>query len=89
MCNTKVFIIVILLLIITQTSNRNEGFMSSHQIKMKTTDLYNNRDVFQPGVNYGKVKKRMSWIDPVIYDDVYKESLKNKLSYSNLEKIFK
>jgi hypothetical protein len=31
----------------------------------------------------------MPWVDPVIYDDVYKESLKNELSYSNLEKIFK
>jgi len=89
MCPTKVFVIIILLLIITKTSKRNEGFMSKSEIKMKTADLYNNKDVFQPGVKYGQVKERMSWVDPVIYDDVYKESLKNELSYSNLEKIFK
>lgn len=89
MCYIKVFVILILMLIITMTFKKNEGFMSKKEIKIKTTELYKNKDIFKSGVRYGQVKKRLSWIDPVVYDDVYKESLKNDLSYSDLEKIIK
>jgi hypothetical protein len=77
-----------LLLLIIPSYNSTEGFMSDKEIKLKTRDLYRKKSVFKPGTTYGQVRQSFPWIDPVIYDDVYKESLKNKLSYSNLEKIF-
>jgi hypothetical protein len=85
----KLVVILFLFLIVINSENRNEGFLSNQEIKMKANNLYKNRDIFQPGVKYGYVKERINWIDPVIYDDVYKESLKNELSISNLENIFK
>jgi hypothetical protein len=85
----KVVIIMVLIGFISQNCDTRDGFMSQLEIDYKTNDLYKNRDVFKPGVGYGSVKNRIYWVDPVVYDDVYRESLKNKLTYSNLEKIFK
>jgi hypothetical protein len=88
MCYINLFIILMLLMIINQQSKQTEN-MSNKEIKRKSIDLFKNKDMFKPGVKYSSVKKKVSWIDPVVHDEVYKEALNNNLSISNLEKIFK
>jgi hypothetical protein len=65
--------------------NKKEKF-SDQEIKNKSKHIYQHKDLFTPGVQYTKIKKHIEWIDPIIYNDVYNLSIKEKLSISNLEK---
>ena len=80
----KVFIIVMLM----SLWNNTEGFQSKAEIRQKATELHDNRDLFIPNVKYGKVKKKISWIDPVVFDDTYKLHLEKEPTISDLENIF-
>jgi len=82
-----VIIAILLCLIINNTTHR-EGFQSSEEVKRKSAILYKNKDIFKPGVSYTQIKQEISWIDPVVYDKVYKLSLKENLTNSNIEKTF-
>ena len=91
MMHTAVFILVILIGIKVVSDNsalNTRECMADDEIKARVLELYKNKNVFKAGVKYGTVKNKMPWIDPVIYDDVYKESLQTNLNISNLEKIF-
>lgn len=85
MCPRKIFVILILITIIYYNQKNTEGFSSEQEIKKKALELYRNKEIFKPGVKYYTIKNEMNWIDPIIYDDVYKLSLKENLSISNLE----
>lgn len=85
MCHRKISVILILIAIIYYNQKNTEGFSSEQEIKKKARELYRNKEIFKPGVKYYTIKNEMKWIDPIIYDDVYKLSLKEKLSISNLE----
>jgi len=78
-------LILILLLIYVFICNNKESFKSSELIK-KSKEVLKKKDLFKPGVGYGKIKKHIKWVDPVIYDDIYKLSLKEPLTIFNLEK---
>jgi hypothetical protein len=78
-------IISICILIFIIYKNKKEKF-SSEEIKSKSLDIYKNKDVFVPGANYTNVKQTIKWIDPIVYNDVYKLALNEKISISNLEK---
>ena len=81
----KIKFVIILLFLVLIYKNKTENFSDS-EIKSKSRDIYNYKDIFTPGVNYKKVKKKIKWIDPIVYNDVYKLSLTENLSISNLEK---
>jgi hypothetical protein len=87
MCYTNVFVILILLILIFKIFfiNKKENF-SDQEISYKSRRIYQHKDLFTPGVQYTKIKKHIEWIDPVLYDDVYNLSIKEKLTISNLEK---
>jgi hypothetical protein len=85
MCSIKIIVILLLIIIINYNSKNTEGFSSKQEIKKKAQELYSNKEMFKPGVKYSNIKKEMKWVDPIIYDDVYKLSLKENLSISNLE----
>jgi hypothetical protein len=84
---------VLLLITLLNKFNKTDQFTSSSDYdkknKIKIDELYKNKYIFKPGLKYGSAKKIMPWIDPVIYDDLYKESLNNDLSISYIEKIIK
>lgn len=84
---------VLLIIEFLNKFNKTDKFTSSstyvNKNKIIINELYKNKHIFKPGLNYGAAKKIMPWIDPVIYDDIYKESLNNDLSISYIEKIIK
>jgi hypothetical protein len=57
----------------------------NYQIKKRATEAYNNKTFFKPGVDYKTIKTQLPWVDPVSYDDMYKLSLNEPLTISNLE----
>ena len=61
------------------SNNAIEGFNSQENEK-KARRIWQNRDLFSDGSTYSNAKKHIKWIDPVIYDEVYKESIKGKLN---------
>lgn len=80
-----IFIVIILIIFINYNKNKKESF-SDEEIKKKSHDIYKNKELFVPGVTYSKIKSNITWIDPIMYNDVYKLSLKEPISISNLEK---
>ena len=64
-----------------------EGFtdQQTYQIKKNAQNAYSNKNIFKPGVKYQTVKKQLPWVDPVSYDDMYRLSLKEQFTISNLE----
>lgn len=86
MCPRKILVIVVLIIVINCYNSKNtEGFSSKQEIENKAQELYSNKGMFKPGAKYSNIKREMKWIDPIIYDDIYKLSLKENLSISNLE----
>ncbi len=60
---------------------KKENF-SDIEINEKATEIYNNRKLFKPGVTYTEIKRKIKWIDPIIYNDIYKLALTNELDIS-------
>jgi len=85
MCAFKILILVLLIYLIYKDKNTYEKFTSADITDM-SKKIYKNRDLFEPNAKYSTIKKKIDKIDPVIYDDIYKLSLDNKLTISNLEK---
>ena len=83
MCWKKIIYILLLLFYICY-QNKKEGF-SSIKLNQKYNEILHQKNLFKPGVKYSVVKKNIPWIDPVVYNDVYKLSLKENLTISNLE----
>jgi hypothetical protein len=80
-------IIILAIIFILWKSKNRECFTDQHnkQIKKNAREAYNNKTIFKPGVNYQTIKNKLPWVDPVSYDDMYKLSLKEQLTISNLE----
>lgn len=85
MCPTKVLTVIILLIILQYQTKNQEGFTNQKEIKHKSRELYQKKKLFYPDAKYSNVKSSIPWIDPVVYNDVYTLSLKEKLTISNLE----
>ncbi len=83
LCLTKIIAIVLLLLLYNSFTIK-EGF-SQKELKVNATELFTNKHLFKPNVKYSKIKQALPWVDPVVYDDIYKLALKETLSISNLE----
>jgi hypothetical protein len=81
----RILFLVIVLILLPKISK--ESFVDQHnyQIKKNAREAYQNKNIFKPGVKYQTVKDQLLWIDPVSYDDIYKLSLTNQLTISNLE----
>ena len=80
-------ICVLLLLILYCTYNRNnkkENFTNSEIHKM-STEIVKHKDLFVPGVKYGKIKNNINKMDPVMYNDIYQLSLNNSLNFDNVK----
>lgn len=75
---------MILLLIYVFICDNKESF-KANELTKKSKEVLEKKDLFKPGAKYGKIKKHIKWVDPVIYDDVYKLSLKEPLTIFNLE----
>jgi hypothetical protein len=86
-------VILLSILLLIAFLNKTDQFTSSSDYvkknKIKVDELYKNKHIFKHGLKYGTAKKIIPWIDPVIYDDLYKESLNNDLSISYIENIIK
>lgn len=83
MCWKKVIYITLLLFFVCY-QNKKEGF-STNDLSQKSNEVLQKKYLFKPGVSYSNVKENLPWVDPVIYNDIYKLSLKEKLTISNLE----
>jgi hypothetical protein len=86
MCPSKVLTILILIFIIYSYSQKKEKF-SQKELKKKVTEVYDKKYLFTSGINYTGVKNRIEWVDPIIYNDIYKLSLKENLTINNLESV--
>ena len=88
----KIILIIILLYLMVRVVNCSklykEGFQSQQEIKKKSHEIYTKRDIFKPNIGFSTIKRQIPWIDPVIYDNVYKLSLRENLTNSNIEKTF-
>ena len=47
-----------------------EGFTGS-ELKEKTNEIYDNKLLFNIGVPFTDIKKKIKWIDPVYFYDLY------------------
>ena len=82
-----VLVIVILILIIVSIRKKS-GFdqrPNSEQIKNNSVILYNNRDYISKGYNISK--KKMKWIDPIIYEESRKLHINNNYNIQNIHRI--
>lgn len=75
---------IIFLLIFIQSDLTYEGF-TPKEIEIKSKDIYRHKNIFVPNVKYNTIKKRIKWIDPVTYNDIYKLSINKKLSINNIK----
>ena len=83
-------IIILCILICIQynyDSDNIEGFNNNFENKIKAHQLWQYRHLFNKEYTYSSIKKHIEWIDPVIYDEIYKETSKNKLTESFLLKV--
>ena len=60
-----------------------EGFNSQENEK-KARQVWQNRRLFRDGSTYSNAKEHIKWIDPVIFDEVYKKSTNGNLTESFL-----
>jgi hypothetical protein len=81
----RILFLVIVFILLKPT--RRECFTDYHNynIKKNARDAYNNKSLFKPDVKYQTIKNQLPWVDPVSYDDMYKLSLKEQFTISNLE----
>ncbi len=77
---TCVIILCILIYILYNQGSNNIEEFNNQKNKKKSQQLWKNRDLFKQGSTYSNAKNHIEWIDPVIYDDVNKESTKNNLT---------
>lgn len=87
----KILIILILFYLLLRQNNlfsMSEGFNSTQEIKEKSMELFDNKEVLKPSSSYTTAKKYINWLDPVTFADASMLSKKNKFTISNLENIF-
>jgi hypothetical protein len=82
----KVILIFFLILILI-TPYHSEGFQSPEVINERAHNIYDNKVLFEPYTSYSKIKKKIPWIDPVVYNDVFSLSREKKLSISNIKDV--
>jgi hypothetical protein len=80
----KKLIYIIFLVFLVKYQNKKEGF-TSMDLSQKSNEVLQKKYLFKPGTKYSNVKENIPWVDPVIYNDIYKLSLKENLTISNLE----
>ena len=78
-------ILICLLVYILIKQNNREGFQSAEVVNKKAKILYKNKDLFQPHTSYSSIKTKIPWIDPVIYNDIFSLSRKEKMSVDNIK----
>ena len=77
-------ILILILILILNCSILKEGF-TTKEIERKSKEIYFNKNIFKPNVKYATVKNKMSWVDPIVYNSIYKLSLNQKLSINNIK----
>jgi hypothetical protein len=78
-------ILICFLIYVLIKQNRREGFQSAEIINKKANILYKNKNLFTPQNTYSNIKKQITWIDPVIYNDMFSLSQKEKMSVSDIK----
>ena len=61
------------------TNDAIEGFNAQENEK-KARIVWQNRELFSDGSTYSNTKEHIKWIDPVIFDEVYKKSTNGNLN---------
>ena len=84
----ELLLIIIILLLLFNYNNIKDNFLNDPVANYQINDLIKHPDSFYPGVKYGDLKNKFNWLDIAVYDDIYNESLKNKLNKSNLNSVF-
>ena len=77
-------IYIILLIFLVRYQNKKEGFTTA-DLSQKSNEVLQKKYLFKPGTKYSDVKENIQWVDPVIYNDIYKLALRENLTISNLE----
>jgi hypothetical protein len=78
-------ILICLLIYMLIRTNKQEGFQSPEVINKQAHILHKNKSLFEPYTKYTDIKKKISWIDPVIYTDMFELSKKNKINIENIK----
>jgi hypothetical protein len=78
-------ILICFLIYVLIRQNRREGFQSDEILNKKANILYKNKNLFTPQNTYSNIKKQITWIDPVIYNDVFSLSQKEKMSVRDIK----
>ena len=81
-------LILIILLIYALCASRSEGFYSDAEIQNKTNAIINNRELFGNNKKYITAKKKLNWLDPILFEDTVKLSENNNFTSDSLKKIF-
>jgi len=59
------------------------------QIAKYTSEVLDNKELFLANSTLYQAKERLSWIDPITYEDIRTLQIRDKLSTDNLQNIFK
>lgn len=84
-----VILIVLIIILLFKSYKRNECFTSkpsSDDVKRYTSEMISHRDMF--GKSFYEARKKMDWLDPVIYEDARRLKISNNFDASNLQKVF-
>lgn len=73
-------IIILLVLLLLVVCLRKKEKFTDEELQMKMDDLYDNKSMFDNKGTYSNARKKMSWLDPVLYDIMVKEYKKNKFN---------
>lgn len=87
MCWKTSLLKVVVVVILISLLDAREGFQSQEEIRKKAANLYEHKDMFIPNVKYNAVKNKIPWIDPVVFDDMYRLSLKKSPTLSELHNL--
>lgn len=80
-------IIICALVYILIRGNNYEGFQSEEVLNKQAKILYDNKNLFKPATPYTKIKKKIPWIDPVIYNDTFKVSQKKNCTVDDIKNV--
>lgn len=82
-----IYIIVVIILLIHVNTSK-EGLTnkpSNEQIKHMSSDILNNKYLFNSQSNFYSARNKISWIDPVIYEQI---RMMKEINRENLSSVF-
>lgn len=83
-------VLIIILIVLILFKNNKECLVSkpkAHMIPKMTLEIIQNEGMFTGGIE--SVKKKLPWMDPVLYEDVRNLSFKKNISMDTVSKLLK